>query len=120
MEKIIRFCLRRGNKYTNYEVSDTGKIRHDDHILKTYDLDDREFVTLSHKHKGKMFPVHRLVLMAFNVPNPENRPEVDHIDSDSLNNNLENLRWYTKSENVNNPATKLKMKINREKKKVSS
>ena len=49
--------------------------------------------------KDKSFPVHRLVLQAF-ASNPENKPHVDHIDNDRLNNKLENLRWATAQENA--------------------
>ena len=42
--------------------------------------------------------VHRLVALAF-VPNPDNKPLVDHIDRDKSNCNASNLRWVTSSEN---------------------
>ena len=55
-------------------------------------------VTLSKHSKTKRFQVHRLVAKAF-IPNPENKPCVNHIDGNPSNNNVNNLEWCTYSEN---------------------
>lgn len=51
--------------------------------------------------KNRLRVVHRLVADAF-IPNPENKPEIDHINTIRNDNRIENLRWVTHSENCRN------------------
>ena len=56
-------------------------------------------VTLNKHGKSKAFLVHRLVAQAF-LPNPDNKPEVNHKDRNGSNNAVSNLEWVTKLENM--------------------
>ena len=56
------------------------------------------FVALSKNDKQKLFLVHRLVALHF-IPNPQNKPEVNHEDLNKLNNYFQNLGWATRVEN---------------------
>lgn len=89
-----------------YEVSNTGKVRSlpkkggykVPHILALNQCRDYLFVTLCKKYKICAKDVHRLVAEAF-IPNPDNKPCVNHKDGNKRNNNVKNLEWVTFSEN---------------------
>ena len=102
---------------SHYEVSSMGRVRSMDRITthprnKTMFLPRRgrilkwEFdkygypvVTLSKDGKIRTFKIHRLVAMAF-IPNPDNLPQIDHINAKRYDNRPENLRWCTTQDNT--------------------
>lgn len=90
-----------------YEVSNLGKIKSLDRAKKghkgrilTPKITRYGYlsVALSRDNKKKYNFVHRLVAISF-IPNPDNKPYVDHKDNNKLNAKLENLQWVTESEN---------------------
>ena len=58
------------------------------------------YVSLSKDGKKKNPKVHRLVAESF-IPNPDNLPQVNHIDEDKSNNRVDNLEWVTSLDNLN-------------------
>jgi hypothetical protein len=61
------------------------------------------YVHLVKDKQRKKCYIHRLLGMQY-IDNPNNYPEIDHIDRNTINNNLSNLRWVTRIENIHNKA----------------
>jgi len=87
--------------YENYSVSNLGRIRNDKTgLMQNQYLSNKYFlVCLSQGRKWKMFRAHRLVAMAF-VPNPENKPCINHKNLNKTDNRVENLEWCTQNHNM--------------------
>ncbi len=87
--------------FENYEVSNLGNVRNKQtkKILKPCDSKKGyKLLSLSKNGKWCTKQVHRIVAQAF-IPNPHNKPIVDHKDNDRTNNKVENLRWCSSEEN---------------------
>lgn len=97
--------------FPRYEVSNLGRVRSISYmrtgkvkILKQYKKVGYFQVCLMLNGRANYRQIGRLVALTF-IPNPDNKPCVDHIDTNKENNRVENLRWVTYKENMNNPLT---------------
>lgn len=102
-----------------YTVSNTGKVMslnynntgNEGILSQSKDKDGYSRVILSDSGKRKTISVHRLVAIAF-IPNPNNLPQVNHIDEVRDNNNVNNLEWCTLEYNINYGDHMKKLKLN--------
>lgn len=86
---------------TNYSISKCGRVRNDkfNRELKPFNNgNDYMAVDLFTQGKSRVVGLHRLLMEVF-VPNPENKPHVNHKDGNPMNNQLDNLEWCSPSEN---------------------
>lgn len=107
-----------------YQVSNMGRVKscerltRNNHIVKEkirkpkIDKDGYCCVSLWIDGVSKEQFIHRLVAQSF-IPNPDNKPCIDHINTNKTDNRVENLKWCTHKENTNNPISREKFLQNR-------
>lgn len=78
-----------------------GKIQHrKERIMSKRESTDGYYIAKFNVNKhSKCIAIHRLVAQTF-IPNPNNLPEVNHLDTNRKNNCVDNLEWCTHAENV--------------------
>lgn len=87
--------------FPNYSISNTGLVRNDvTGKLKTLRHDKNGYLVcgLYNHQKRKEYKIHRLIAEYF-IPNPDNKPYINHINGIKDDNRLENLEWCTAHEN---------------------
>ena len=89
-----------------YDISEDGQVlsKKRNIILRSsfnlsHGMNAYKFVSLCKYSKYKHITIHRLVAQAF-IPNPFNKPYINHKDGIKTNNSIENLEWVTNSENM--------------------
>ena len=101
--------------YDDYEVSTKGRVRNINYrntgtvrVLKPQlDMKDYYFISIWKDEEKRTFRVHRLVATMF-IPNPYNLPQVDHINRNRHDNSVENLRWVSRQQNMNNAGKRIR------------
>ncbi|MEG9208263.1 NUMOD4 domain-containing protein [Lactococcus garvieae] len=88
-----------------YQVSNLGRVRSLHYgririLAQAENIDGYLVVNLCVNMNKKSLRVHRLVASAF-ITNPQNKPQVNHIDENKKNNQIKNLEWTTEKENSN-------------------
>lgn len=69
-----------------------------------------EYILRDSSNKRKHIQSHRIVASLY-IPNPYNKPQVNHIDGNKLNNHISNLEWCTASENEKHSFSVLNKKV---------
>lgn len=84
-----------------YKISENGNVfsMKRMRLIKPYlNKSGYKMIALCRGMDAKHFLLHRVIAITF-IENGENKPEVNHIDCDKLNNHISNLEWVTKAEN---------------------
>jgi len=91
-------------EYPMYSITKDGKVwshRSNKFLAKAFQTNGYTQVSMCKNGKVKSMSIHRLMGLTY-LPNPEGKPEIDHINGKPFDNRVENLRWCTSKENKRN------------------
>lgn len=94
--------------YPNYHVSRDGRVysfKSNQWLKPRIKNSGYPQVYLSASGKQRSFLIHRLVALAY-IPNPDNLPCTMHLDDNKINNHVDNLKWGTHQDNMNDKVSK--------------
>lgn len=96
----------------HYLASNMGRLKSTWHMKERiiggcFDQDGYIKITLTNPDRSQStYRRARMIALTW-IPNPENKPEIDHINTDRTDDRVENLKWVTSKENKQNPQTKI-------------
>lgn len=117
MEEVWKSLIYQEKEFSDFEISNKGNLRNAN-TKKVYKqwVNKKGYcqtcVSLGSRDKKKVFKIHKAVAETF-IPNPENKPQVNHIDTNKTNNSAENLEWVTNLENSHHARDNGLMKTKR-------
>lgn len=107
MIKVLAFVKNTNERYVVTIDGRVFDLERNAELKQRCTRDEYPTVDIHTVYGRKTVPVHRLVAEAF-IPNPYNKPTVDHIDRNPQNNHVENLRWATYREQCKNQGPRSK------------
>ncbi len=96
-EKLMFVDIKNFPEYRINKYGDIWSVKYQNYLKGSYNPYHSVVLVKNGKYKNKY--IHRLIAENF-IPNPENKPQINHKDGDKKNNSIDNLEWCTSKENI--------------------